>query len=86
MGLDSVELVMSWEREFEIRIPNGTAAGLVTPRDAADAIAEILQAAGRPAAREVIEEVIRTTTLDLTGLDPADYRQDGRFMEEFGLD
>ncbi|RYD22522.1 MAG: hypothetical protein EOP88_07675 [Verrucomicrobiaceae bacterium] len=41
MGLDTVELLMSWEKEFDIQIPNATAAGLVTPRHAADAVAEI---------------------------------------------
>ncbi len=86
MGLDTVELVMSWEQKFGIRIPNGTAATLETPRHATEAIAEILLAEGRPVERGVIDEVIRTTTLDISGMKAAEYRVDGKFVQDFGLD
>jgi len=42
MGLDSVELVMEWERFFEIEIPNQTAEKINTVQDAVDAISAIL--------------------------------------------
>lgn len=41
MGLDSVELVIAWEKEFSISIPNELAATLITPQIAAEAIEEI---------------------------------------------
>lgn len=86
MGLDTGQLVMTWEKEFVIRIPNETTATLVTPRRATEAIAEILRTAGKPLDRETIDEVIRTTTLDLSGMKAAEYRVDGRFVQDFGLD
>lgn len=36
MGLDSVELVMAFEEEFGIRIPDAAAAAMLTPRDVID--------------------------------------------------
>ncbi|RBP45853.1 acyl carrier protein [Roseimicrobium gellanilyticum] len=36
MGLDSVELVMAWEEEFGIDIPDEAAAHMFTPADAID--------------------------------------------------
>jgi hypothetical protein len=38
MGLDSVEIVMGWEEEFAILIPDDVACGLLTPRLATDYI------------------------------------------------
>jgi hypothetical protein len=86
MGLDTVELVLSWEKEFDILIPNETAARLETPALAADAIAEILHSKGRNVDREMIDAVIRRTTLEATGMKEADYRRDGFFVKDFGLD
>jgi hypothetical protein len=86
MGLECVELVIAWEREFSITIPDGIAATLITPAHAANAIEQILLSAGKPMELTAIEEIIRTTTLDISGMKPAHYRQDGRFCEDFGID
>jgi acyl carrier protein len=44
MGLDSVEIVMSWEEVFGIRIPDAAACNLITPRQAIDYICASLPA------------------------------------------
>jgi acyl carrier protein len=36
MGLDSVELILAWEEEFGIDIPDEVAGGISTPADAID--------------------------------------------------
>lgn len=42
MGLDSVELVMEWEKYFDIQIPNLVAEKIDTVQNAVDAISTIL--------------------------------------------
>lgn len=86
MGLESVELVMEWEREFTIKIPNHMAATLETPELAANAIEDILASEGRSMDRASIERIIRKTTLDISGMEPGDYRPEGKFVQDFGLD
>jgi acyl carrier protein len=44
MGLDSVELVMAWEEEFGISIPDEAAAHMLTPADAIDWISKQVNA------------------------------------------
>lgn len=44
MGLDGVELVMSWEEEFGVHIPDEVAARMCTPRDATRWIANRIEA------------------------------------------
>lgn len=86
MGLETVELVIAWEKKFSISIPNELAATLITPRIAADAIEEILFNQGRAWDRESIEGIIKTTTLEVSGLDPADYHPCSEFVRDMGLD
>lgn len=86
MGLDSVELVIAWEKEFSISIPNELAATLITPQIAAEAIEEILLSEGRAWDRELIERIIKETTLEISGLDPGDYDASSEFVRDMGLD
>jgi len=86
MGLDTVELVMTWEREFSLSIPNGVAETLVTPEHAAVAIGKLLEQAGRPMSHEEIHRIIKQATLDISGLREHQYRRDGEFVRDFGLD
>ena len=85
MGLETVELVISWEQEFGISIPNKVAATLITPRHAGDAIERLLVSSGRAVERPAIDAVIKATTLDISGMDAAEYRIDGQFVEDFGM-
>jgi hypothetical protein len=86
MGLDSVELVVSWEKAFAISIPDEIAAKLVTPDAAVTAISGLLADDGRAMTVPEIEEIIKMTTLRVTGVGESGYRGDGRFVEDFGLD
>jgi hypothetical protein len=86
MGLETVELVISWEQEFGITIPNSVASTLITPAQASDAIECLLNSSGKPRDRSAIEAIVRTTTLEISGMNPDDYRIDGRFVQDFGLD
>lgn len=86
MGLDTVELVMTWERDFSLSIPNDIAATFITPEGAADAIGALLSQAGRSMDSEEIHRIIKQATLEISGLREHQYRRDGRFVHDFGLD
>ena len=86
MGLETVELIVAWEQAFGISIPDGTAAGLVTPEIAAKEICKILDAEGRSLSMPEIYRIIKETTLGITGLGDADYGVSLRFVEDLGMD
>lgn len=86
MGLETVELVIGWEREFSISIPASLAETLITPEDAARAVEMLLADEGRPLHRETIEKIIRTVTLEVSGIDESDYLPNLRFVQDFGMD
>ena len=44
MGLDTIELVMTLEEEFQIAIPNEVASRIVTLGDLRDCVVQILEA------------------------------------------
>ena len=44
MGLDGIELVMAWEDQFDISIPDKDASTLRTPRIAVDCISRLVRA------------------------------------------
>lgn len=85
MGLETVELLISWEQEFDIAISDRAAATMFTPREAGDVIEQLLQSVGRPMDRSAIDRIIRSTTLEISGMNPDHYRPDGKFTEDFGM-
>jgi acyl carrier protein len=113
MGLDTVELVMAWEEEFGVPIPDAAAATMATPRDVIDWLVaaqdrgefyqpapEVKQSwwAPRPRhwpgadparpklTRDEIAAGVRERTLEQLGIRPTQYREDARFVEDFGAD
>lgn len=86
MGLETVELVMTWEETFGVRIPDDLACRLETPELATGAIMELLARDGRMLSRNEVADLVRESTLAIAGVDPADYRTDARFVADFGLD
>lgn len=80
MGLETVELVMAWEEEFGVEIPDSVAASLKTPRQVTDWLAA--QLPGYP--RDEIAAGVRRRPLDQLGIRPTQYREDARFVEDFG--
>lgn len=90
MGLDSVELVMRFEEDLGIDIPDAVAETLVTPRHVIDYAAARLEgtasADGEPWTRERIAAVVRNATFDECGVPPGKYHEDARFVEDMGID
>lgn len=86
MGLDGVELVMAYEESLGIEIPDAVSERLFTPRDVIDFAMQHLQEQGKQPVRAEVAETIRLVTIDSTGLDPENYREDARFIEDFGID
>lgn len=67
MGLDTVELVMDFEKAFSIEIPNEIAEKMVTPRDVLDFVVKEHERLGRPVDRDAIFARIQAMTADLAG-------------------
>lgn len=86
MGLDMVELVISWEQAFGISIPDEACPKLRTPELAAIEISAILSGEGKHLPMSEVFRIIKETTLDISGLPEERYAVDLRFVEDFGLD
>ena len=82
MGVDTVELVMAIESDFDIVIPDETAAQLITPRKVIDFICQ----ERRDLSRDEIAERIEAIILHQTGIDPTAYDEDKDFVRDFGMD
>ena len=86
MGLDTVELVMAFEEEFGVTIPDADAQTMETPRAVIDYLGRRLAEEGRSCERHVIAEKVREITLAQLGLHPKHYREDATFVGDFGAD
>ena len=86
MGLDLVELVLAFEDSFRLEIPDGIAEKLVTPGDVIAFIeSQIRQRPGDPI-RPLVAEIVRLLTTRHLGVKPKNYREDARFVQDFGAD
>jgi hypothetical protein len=86
MGLDTVELVTRFEDSLGISIPDSAAERMATPRDVVDYAMAELQSQGHSPVRRHVAEIVRLLTLDQSGMHAKQYREDGRFVEDFGMD
>ncbi|MFO1486728.1 MAG: phosphopantetheine-binding protein [Verrucomicrobiaceae bacterium] len=77
MGLDSVELVLAFEEEFGIAIPDSAAENMRTPRDVIDFVVKERQ---RVAELDAMKHLLET----LGEMGFADIRPDMSFNELFG--
>lgn len=86
MGLDLVEMVMRVEEEFEIEIPNEVAETFTTPRHVIDYLMTLpkFRDANRP--REYLADKVRLIVEDVAPIDPGDYHEDARFIEDMYMD
>jgi len=85
MGLDLVEAVMRIEEEFEIRIADGDAETLTTPRMVIDYLM------GRPEvadkwSRDYVSLSVWMILEDELGIDRKDFHDDSRFIQDMGAD
>ena len=86
MGLDTLEIVLGWEEEFDIRIPNEVAATIETPRQAGDYIEQALSSESRPLPREEIDHAVKVVVIKQLCIDESIYGPDVKFVEEMGAD
>jgi len=86
MGLDTVEIVMDFEKEFEIEISDDAAGKMMTLRDVRDFVLMEYQRLGRPANPDEIFHRIRTVTANFTTIKPEKIGLDARFIDDLGLD
>lgn len=86
MGLDLVELVMSFEEEFGIEIPDSIAEKIVTVGDAVDIVTAGLMELGRPADPTDIFERIRRLTAERAEVPPERVTREARFIQDLGMD
>jgi len=89
MGLDIVELVISWEEEFGIDIPNGVAATLETPGKAIDWIYETLNTRTATESSPIwthdqVKQVVRRLIMEQTGV--KEFSDEDEFVRDLGLD
>jgi acyl carrier protein len=82
MGLESVELVMAFEEEFGISIPDSAAAKMTTPADVID----FVHVAVSLVPREVVAAKVKQIVLEQLGLPESTYSETKRFIEDFGVD
>lgn len=86
MGLDSVELVMEWEDEFEIDIPDEAAGTMRSIGDVTDWITAHLAAIGRPMARALVLEKVCAITCVQCGTTRDQLTETTRFIDDLGID
>ena len=86
MGLDTVELVMAFEEEFGVEIPNEAAEKMVSVRDVRDfMVAEIRRRGGVADPDDVLER-IRAITMKISNVDRSKIQLDTKFVDDLGLD
>lgn len=97
MGLDSVELVMAFEYEFGVSIPDAEAEKMATPRKVIDWLCsaqsrgelftrpDSVPQSGMPNyTREKIAERVREIIREQTGV--SNFSDDDRFIEDLRID
>jgi acyl carrier protein len=87
VGLDTVELVMAIEEEFDLEISNESAATIVTVGDMHAFLIAELAKLGRPHADEkLIYSKMRDIISRQIGVEPEEVVPEARFVEDLRLD
>jgi acyl carrier protein len=86
MGLETVELVMSFEEEFDVEIPDDVAEKMMTVGDVVDYVSAELRRRG-----EVVDPLdiflrVRGRTIRILGIDPNKITRSSRFVDDLGAD
>ena len=86
MGLDSVELVMRFEEEFSLNIPDSDAAQITTPGKMLDFIIQDLRARGEQPDEQIIWIKVKDIVVDQLGVRPEEVTKTARFVEDLRID
>ncbi len=86
MGLDSVELVMEFEAEFEIDIPDEVAATMVSIGTVTDWVHRHLATLGRARPRLEVLERVCVITCAQCGVARAVLTEATEFVRDLGID
>ena len=87
MGLDTVELVMSVEKAFDIELPDETAARMLTVGDLHEFIMNELIRLERPNInRDIVYDLLRNLVCMQFGVKPAEVVPIARFVQDLRLD
>jgi len=87
MGLDSVELVMTIEEEFDLEIPNEVAAKIVTVGDMHAFLISELRRLGRSDREDArVFERMREVICRQLGVMPEEVVPSARFVEDLHID
>ena len=86
MGLDTVELVIRVEKEFDIEIPNADAARLVTVGDLHGYVVGTLRLQGRIESRDTVYEQLRDIICEQLGVKAEVAIPSAHFVDDLGAD
>ncbi len=90
MGLDTVELVLRVEEEFDIIIPEEVAEKIVTVGDFCEAVIKIRQQKfGSSAPENTDKDVfkkIKEIIIDQLGIEPEQVTREARIVDDLGAD
>ncbi len=86
MGLDTVELVMSVEEEFDIEIPDAIAENMISVGDVVDYVLIELVRLGRRADPLDVFLRVRRRTVDITNADPENITRSTTFIGDLRMD
>ncbi len=86
MGLDSVELVMAFEDEFELTIPNDVAAMLMSIGDVVSWVTAQRAWLGRPLPRDEVFDVVCRLTCEQCGTTRDRLTGNTCFVADLGID
>ena len=87
MGLDSVEIILAVEQEFELEIPDAEAARMITVGDLQAFVVVELRRLGRTDAdADAICERLRAIICRQLGVQPDAVIPTARFVKDLGVD
>lgn len=86
MGLDTVELIVSTEKHFNISIPDPEAATLQTVQDIADCVYSKLQTTPETWRKKDVEKAVIDIVSECSGIPADEIRLEHRMTSDLGLD
>ena len=86
MGLDTVELVMAIEEEFEMQISDGEAERLLTVGNIHERVIQTLTERGQPVESEQIWERVKAVVARQLGVSPDAVTRSARIVEDLKTD